>query len=68
MKPLSMRCKKYCDLYPCKRDECNRKPILYDNAPIKMEEPKIWANLRKSELATAYKAVPLSKADLLTKY
>jgi len=68
MKPLQMRCKKYCDLYPCDRINCSRKPIWHANEPIQMVEPKIYNRWRLPELMRLYKEVPLTKIDTMTKY
>jgi len=68
MKPPTEYCKKYCDLYPCDRTECNRKPMWDWNKPIKMVEPIEYDKKHKSELIRAYKSSPLTKADMMTKY
>lgn len=34
-KPLEYNCKRYCDLYPCKRTECNMRKGT--TTPIKMQ-------------------------------
>jgi len=62
--PPKEYCKKYCDLYPCSRIECNRKPMWNGNSPIKMEEPKVYDNWRTIEKKRAYKSSPLTKAEL----
>ncbi len=58
-KPPLEYCKKYCDLYPCQRTNCKRKPVLYPKG-IKMEESSIWNKWRNAELKVAYYSVPLT--------
>ena len=41
-KPSKMRCKKYCDIYPCKRTNCNRKLVLWSFKESSMEEPSVY--------------------------
>ena len=63
MKPLTNRCKKYCDLYPCDRLNCNRKPVLYADKPIKMEEPSIWQPIALHNRKRAYKESRVVKTN-----
>ena len=61
MKPTKLYCQ-YCELYPCHRTECHRKPMLYPHAII-MEEPSIYNKKVLKELKREYFSVPLRKTE-----
>ena len=67
-KPDKLHCS-YCNLVDeCTRTSCSRKAIFPLDGSIQMVEKKIYNRWRFPELMRLYKEVPLTKADLMTKY
>ena len=52
MKPAKRNCK-HCELYPCKRTECQRKPAFNSNGMV-MLEPKEYNAIRYRERKREY--------------
>lgn len=48
-KPLNYKCRKYCELYPCKRTVCNRKVLFTDSGATIMIESYAHHSIRNKE-------------------
>lgn len=47
-KPLEMNCKRYCDEYPCNKQECYREKMFKGNNNIYMGEKELCDRLNSS--------------------
>lgn len=53
-KPLIYKCTMYCDIHPCSRVECNRKPLFKYGQDTIMIEPKEYNYYRTKEKMRLY--------------